>query len=249
MIFFRFLRGLSARVPACDRPGRLRKALARATIQCCEASPELALSSLPSTRPPAQRESVQTRSFRSPLPSPVRIALLDGGFRLEREMREFRARDLNWLCSYAPEALVAPIDLALTLADQKSKGLFDLPSLTTAIVVLTSFKQWLSWHDRDLLWHAFGVPVFEQLRGWNGAIIARECEVHDGLHIDETAAILQLCEGELLATQLEKFGEPILRARTGLTGEILTGLCECGAETPRLRNVAGLPSKSAVAAA
>lgn len=230
-------------------------ALDRAKIRYSETSPERALSSLPPAPPPAQRIRIDSESFRFPLAGPVRIALLEGTFRVDRNkydnaMREFTPDDLNWLQSYAPEALVAPLDLALSLADRRRRGRFDLPSLKTAIVVLTSFESTpLADHQRDLLWKAFGVPIFEQLRGWDGAVLARECEVHDGLHIDDTTAIFQLHEQELLVTELGTAGEPIIRTRTGFTGEIATGLCECGAETPRLRQVSMVCSRAALAAA
>jgi hypothetical protein len=137
--------------------------------------------------------------------------------------------------------LVLPLGLALSFADQKGRGLLHLPSLNTAISVLTSLCDApLEDHHRDLLWHAFGVPVFEQLRGWDGAIIARECEVHDGLHIDNTAVTVHLYEDELLVTQLRGVTK---RARTGLTAKIVTDRCECGAKTPRLREVATISSR------
>lgn len=213
-------------------------------------SPELALTSLPPAVPPLRRLRIQAQQFCFPLSGPVRIALLEAGFHADRNIREFNPDDVVWIRSYAPEALVAPLDIALSLADRKTRGLFDFPSLRTALVVLTSLADSpLADHHRDLLWRAFGVPVFEQLRGWDGAIVARECEVHDGLHVDESAAILQLHGDELLATQFAAPGDPIIRARTGLTGEIVTGPCECGAETPRLRGLAAVRVKAAIAAA
>jgi phenylacetate-CoA ligase len=117
------------------------------------------------------------------------------------------------------------------------------------MVILTSlagvpFEQ----RHRDQLWRAFQVPVFEQLRGWDGTVIARECEVHDGLHVDENNAILEVHESELIATQLTTVDHPILRARTGLSAELLNHHCECGAETPRLRNIAPLERPKARAA-
>ncbi len=125
------------------------------------------------------------------------------------------------LHSYAPEALVAPLDLALSLSDQKSRGLIDLHSLNVAIVVLTSLDDSpLTDDHRDLLWRAFGVPMFEQLRGWDGTVIARECEVHDGLHIDGSVEGLDL------------------------PGQIVSECCECGRETPRLKSFA--PAYSAM---
>ncbi len=48
------------------------------------------------------------------------------------------------------------------------------PSVRTAIVVLTSCEDSpLTDDHRDLLWRAWGVPVFEQLRGLDGTIIAQ----------------------------------------------------------------------------
>jgi hypothetical protein len=129
---------------------------------------------------------------------------------------------LPWLRVWKPEALVAPLGLALSLASRKQLGLFDLPSLNTAIVVLTSLDESpLAPRHRDLLWRAFGVPVFEQLRGSGGAVIAHECEVHDGLHMIESLPSLK--------------------------GEIVTGQCACGAETPRLRSRQQAQSNSAAA--
>jgi len=135
-------------------------------------------------------------------------------------MCEATVEDLPWLRVWAPEVLVLPLDLALSLADRKQRGLFDLPSLNTAIVVLTSIDDsLLADHHRDLLWRAFGLPVFEQLRASDGAVIAGECEVHDGLHI--------------------------VAPRPDLRGEIVTDHCACGAETPRLRSLSPVLTRSA----
>src|SRR5580658_2399320 len=114
----------------------------------------------------------------------ARFALLEAGLLAGTNMCEGNLDDLPWLRVWAPAALVLPLDLALSLADRKERGLFELPSLKTAIVVLTTLGETLLvYHHRDTLWRAFGVPVFEQLRGPDGAVIARECEVHDGLHL------------------------------------------------------------------
>ncbi len=146
-----------------------------------------------------------------PVSGSVRVALLQQGFWAERNVREFAAEDLAGLQSFAPEAFVAPLNLALSLADQKSRGLLDLGSLNVAIVVLTSLDDSpLTDDHRDLLWRTFGVPIFEQLRGREGSVLARECEVHDGLHLDESAAGLDLL------------------------GQIVSERCECGLESPRL---------------
>lgn len=212
---------------------------------------ELALQRIPARVPPGIGEGEHSRMewqpFRFPLPGSPRAGVMEPGFQLDGNLREFTRDNLAGLKMFAAEAVILPLDLALILADQKQRALFDLPSLKTAIVVLTSLaRPPLREEHREFLWRAFGVPVFEQLRGWNGAVICWECEVHDGLHLDDSA-ILQLQHGELLLTQLNA-SEPVVRARTGLTGKIVRGLCECGATTPRVRNLAALQRSVAAAA-
>ena len=164
----------------------------------------------------------ESQLFRSPLPEPARIALLETGLQAGPGMCQGTVDDLPWLRRWAPTALALPLGLALSLADRKERGLFDLPSLNTAMIVLTSIDDSpLGDRHRDILWRAFGVPVFEQLRASGGAVIARECEVHDGLHIVEPVP--------------------------DLSGEIVTDHCACGAETPRLRRL--VPASAAAAPA
>jgi hypothetical protein len=136
-------------------------------------------------------------------------------------MRAFTLEELPWLRAWRPDGLVLPLGFALTLADQKQRGLFELPSLSAAIVVLTSPDETpLADHHRDLLWYAFRVPVFEHLCGPDGRILAAECEVHDGLH---------LCAHDLMI----------------LDGELIMEACACGLETPRLRNRTQVQSAAA----
>jgi hypothetical protein len=158
-----------------------------------------------------ERNEGNAEPFWFPIQKPARIALLDAHFRESAEIRRFAADEISRMLAWRPEALVLSLDLGLSLSDQKRRGLFDLPSLDTAIVVLTSFDDSpLADHHRDMLWTAFGVPVFEQLLGSDGTVIASECEVHDGLHL--------------------RANEPFF-----LDGEVVTEQCACGLETPRLR--------------
>lgn len=145
---------------------------------------------------------------------------------------------LDELRALAPEAIAAPLQRALDLADARMKGLVDLPSLSFAVVVLTDVSGTpLDQRQRDLLWRAFRVPVFEQLRDWDGAVIARECETHSGLHlIDGTDA--RIVDGELW----------VGGRRTGLAGSIRQEHCECGVEAAVLRDLAVLPAACAAAA-
>ncbi len=85
-----------------------------------------------------------------------------------------------------------------------------IPSLTHAVIVLARPRgRRLSDLDRDRLWRAFHVPVFEQVVGKAGELLAFECEAHDGLHVESPRLPLK---GEIVCT------EP----------------CACGRETPRI---------------
>jgi hypothetical protein len=138
----------------------------------------------------ATSEGRLRRVLHFPLPSPARIAILDDGFTAGRNSRQFHHSELRAIQQWAPEAIVAPLETSLSLADQKLRGLVGLTSLRMALVVLTDINGELLDEDyRRLLWQAFGVPIFEQLRGPDCNVIARECEVHDGLHVDLAAHV------------------------------------------------------------
>ncbi len=88
-------------------------------------------------------------------------------------------------------------------------------SLTHAVLVLArAAGDLLSVEQRQQLWRAFRVPVFEQIIGENGALLAAECEAHAGLHI--------------VSQELES---PKLKV-AGLSIE--SGPCGCGRNTPRV---------------
>lgn len=183
----------------------------------------------PQDRPgPTRKALFSIQTLHLPLRFTGPVAMLEPGFRGSRNMREFEAADLAGIQAFAPHAAIASLHAALALADQKLRGLIALPSLQFALVVLTrTDDEPLGDHHRDLLWRAFAVPVFEQLRDHVGTVIAWECEVHDGLHLVEHAVL------------------------PDLPCEVVKGHCECGAETPRLRNLATLrhPLRQRAAAA
>jgi hypothetical protein len=53
-----------------------------------------------------------------------------------------------------------------------------------AVIVLAApGEPLLSTHNRERLWQAFRVPIFEQIVGPRGELLAAECEAHDGLHL------------------------------------------------------------------
>ena len=58
------------------------------------------------------------------------------------------------------------------------------PPSRAVIVLARPGEALLATEDRDRLWRGFRVPVFEQIIGWGGELLASECEAHDGLHLE-----------------------------------------------------------------
>jgi hypothetical protein len=81
-------------------------------------------------------------------------------------------------------AAFAPAALAGTLEQLSALAREGIPALTHSVIVLSRPEQpRMIDADREWLWSAFRVPVFEQVIGKSGKLLAAECEAHDGLHI------------------------------------------------------------------
>jgi hypothetical protein len=96
--------------------------------------------------------------------------------------------------------------------------------VTHALIrVLRPTEDLITEAERAQFWRVFGVPLFQQIVGRAGRVIAWECEAHDGLHFDSDDIEL-----------------------AGYTLDV--SLCGCGRKTPRLR-VAAQPELEQAAAA
>jgi hypothetical protein len=123
--------------------------------------------------------------FRYPMDPAPRTAVLAACFRQSRLRPNYPVRVFpdGWseeVSAFAPAAIAAPREQLLGLAAA------DRPvALTHAVIVLeTRGDPLLSTAERAWLWRAFRVPVFEQIIGPDGELLAAECEAHEGLHIE-----------------------------------------------------------------
>jgi hypothetical protein len=107
-------------------------------------------------------------------------------------------------------AAFAPAAIAGTFEQICALERIGVPSLTHALIVLSRpGEARLSEADRERLWRVFHVPVFEQVIGAGGELLAAECEAHDGLHV-------------------ELAGLPLAGE------EVVFSACPCGRKTPRI---------------
>jgi len=84
-----------------------------------------------------------------------------------------------------------------------------------------------------------------------GPGVSGECEMHDGLHVNEDHFIVEVVdpvsllpvavgeEGELVFTTITKEAFPLIRYRTGDRARLLVGVCKCGRTFARMSRVAG----------
>lgn len=174
--------------------------------------------------------------FISPLNRASRIAVLAKGFDEIAGLRMFEETALASLEQYQPEIIAAPVSVVRHLATALAENSPGKPR--HAVVVFTGIEDAVNAHDRNLFWSKFGVPLFEQYVGLDGKVFARECEIHEGLHIVEEHAVIERYDDEqLLFTSLTDIGRPTLRLKMGISGTIEKTLCECGRIEPRLTAV------------
>jgi hypothetical protein len=145
-----------------------------------------------------------------PVPPAPPTAVLQSWFRSNGVVRVFgpsAVRD-GWdaaAAAFAPAAIAATWPQLEALIPEK------IPSLTHALIVLARpGDDLLTKAQRERLWKAFRVPVFQQVVTRSGVLLAAECEAHDGLHMESPKFVV--------------IGLPVDRTP-----------CGCGRKTPRLK--------------
>ena len=166
----------------------------------------------------------------------TRIAVVAPWFHTGGNAKLLLKPDIEELRKIAPEVIAAPVDTLEALA---AAGEWPQDSSLFALVALSGVgTPLLSQAARVRLWRAFGVPVYVQLRGFQGELLARECEAHNGLHFDTADVLIERRpSGELLLTSLDNQRHAVLRLATRLEASIETRTCECGISTPRLMDL------------
>jgi hypothetical protein len=191
------------------------------------------------------------QTFRSPLEHTPKTAILMSGFQSASGIKVMAQNWNQGLKRFGASALAAPVGVLRSLAEAVEAGDQPAPSLRHFVVSFTGGEQGeLVEDDRERFWRVFQVPVFEQRLGFDGRVIAYECEAHQGLHIvPERAAIEETAYSELLLTSLTDLRRPTLRVGTRLAGAIQHDCCDCGNAASRLIGARPLLTPQPLAAA
>ena len=97
-----------------------------------------------------------------------------------RAQRPLRVFPHGWS---ADAAAFMPGSIAGTIEQLSALAGSGAPFLTHSAILWRPGQPRLTEACRDNLWAAFHVPVFEQVIGKSGELLAAECEAHDGLHL------------------------------------------------------------------
>ena len=192
------------------------------------------------------------RPFDYPLSPSARTAILMEGF---VETQRVMCFPQGWDAEMAhlrPECLVGPVTMLRRMATCVfNRGAY-FPSVRKPIIAFTGLPFGdagvLTNADRDQLWKAFGVPVHEYFLGHRHEVLAHECEVRMGLHINHFQTVFELRTNhspEIVVTSLANTLFPAIRLGSGLSGTIVDGRqspCPCGYSGPRLLDVRSLAS-------
>lgn len=118
------------------------------------------------------------------------------------------------LFGFPARSVAGPLNALERLACEVRIGVRAIPKSVRRVMVQSRIDSpLLRERDRDFLWHAFQLPVFEQVRGCDGELIAWECDAHSGLHLNAGSQV---------------------KVPVDLAARSVHGLCACGRRSPRL---------------
>jgi phenylacetate-CoA ligase len=95
--------------------------------------------------------------------------------------------------------------------------------------------------NRALIESTFGCPVYNRYGSREFAVIASECNLHQGMHINAENLLLEVLaegahlNGELVITDLRNYAMPMIRYRTRDVGRLTAAPCACGRGLPLLQ--------------
>jgi hypothetical protein len=150
--------------------------------------------------------------FIHPIDPTPRTAILTPGFRESRLVRVFPEGWNERVRRFQPGSVAGPLEPLKCLAREEWP-------LEQAVIVFTyAGGPGISPLDRESLWRALGVPVFEQFLGPRNRLLATECDAHWGLHV------VSSCEGFPLEHEVCPCGNPAPRITRGSRIEELAAL-------------------------
>ena len=161
------------------------------------------------------------------------------------EMDEARLDDfVDRLRRFRPRALIGHAHSIYFFTEHLvRRGIGDI-----AFDGIISTAETLSDAERETVESVFGPVVFDRYGCEEVALIASECEAHDGLHVAAEGILVEVLDGDqttpgrVVLTDLVNRGMPLIRYEVGDLATTRSGTCGCGRGLPRLGRVYGRTS-------
>jgi phenylacetate-CoA ligase len=150
------------------------------------------------------------------------------------------AKLYNRLKSFHPDIIISYVNALYIFAQYLDSE--HLTGIRPRSVIVSS--ETLYQHQRDLMEKVFGCPVYNRYGLQETGIVAIECPVRQGLHLNQEILHVEYIPTtignlQLVVTDLINYGMPLLRYETGDTGRPLDGPCPCGRGLSRVGEIEG----------
>lgn len=151
-------------------------------------------------------------------------------------------RYLGLLATFQPRLIYGYPTVIYRLALYAREHSRALGAWRPRVVACTS--EMLYEHHRAVIKEVFECPVVNEYGSRDGGLIAHECPAGQ-LHLAAEHVIVEVHEpdeqgvGDLLVTNLDAYGMPLVRYRLGDRGSLRGGRCSCGLPLPMMGTVAG----------
>jgi len=170
-----------------------------------------------------------------------RSLYLNAGYITEAKLQDFHSDLLRFRPKIIQGYARALALLARFIRSKRLSEFYPHAIITSAEVLAPS--------DRQIIEAVFGCKVFNRYGCREVAVVASECERHDGLHVAAEGLYVEIARGPtnspvgaaggILVTDLLNFAMPLIRYRIGDVGSHDVTPCSCGRGLPRLRSVEG----------
>lgn len=147
---------------------------------------------------------------------------------------------------FAPVLLTSyPGPIAELAGFMLSQG-FQVPSVKAIISSAETLYPW----QKEIVERAFSCPVYNRYGCREFGDIAHECERREGLHVNVDRCLVEILDpggqacapgvsGEIVVTDLDNYGMPLIRYRIGDRGKFSDGICSCGRGLPLMEEIEG----------
>jgi phenylacetate-CoA ligase len=185
----------------------------------------------------------KARTIRGRLHSWVNNMLFLSSYELSDKSLELYEKKLN---RFRPALLVSypgPLTVFAEYLLGKGRG---IPSIKAIISSAETLYPW----QKELIESAFQTPVYNRYGCREFGDLAHECSKREGLHISIDRVFLEILDsnfepvppgetGEIVITDLENYGMPLIRYRIGDMGSLAKNSCSCGRGLPVIQQVEG----------